>query len=51
MVARAPLSPTDFDPMRFVTLVERLVARHVDEAAAAARAAAAIPVPSSRPAE
>jgi hypothetical protein len=35
MVARAPLSPTEFDPMRFVTLVERLVARQVDQAAAA----------------
>jgi UDP-N-acetylmuramyl pentapeptide phosphotransferase/UDP-N-acetylglucosamine-1-phosphate transferase len=52
MVARAPLSPTEFDPLRFVTLVERLVARHVDETAGArVHVAAPAPVPPGGAAE
>ena len=49
MVARAPLSPTEFDPMRFVALVERLVARHVNDRVPVADAAAAPASPSGTP--
>ena len=47
MVGRAPLSPTEFDPMRFIGLVERLVARHLGRPPVAVPAAAAAPAPPS----
>jgi hypothetical protein len=46
-MGRAPLAPTEFYPMRFVGLVERLVARQLDEIVPAPAAPAPTPPASS----
>lgn len=48
LVGRAPLAPTEFYPMRFVGLVERLVARQLDESFPAPAAPAPTPPGSGR---